>query len=168
MPDSRTQSTRESSTVVKEKMEREGWGLVRDVVRLFFDHHTLMIAETLANRAKDPDYQKESTGVSDHKVMTLGSPTGSKKMTRRQRERLEKNLDAGGGGGGGADATSHYGPATAVDDDLQVATTGPQKQQPVRPQPKQQDACASCGGYKCTLGMIKAQGIAGACMWGAK
>ena len=47
---------KETCTVTKEKMQSEGWGLVRDVIRLFMDHNTWKIAQTEAARKADPDY----------------------------------------------------------------------------------------------------------------
>ena len=39
---------KETCTVTRERMTSEGWGLVRDVIRLFMDHHTFKIAQTEA------------------------------------------------------------------------------------------------------------------------
>ena len=151
-------------------MQGKGWGLVRDVIRLFMDHHTWKIARTEAARLADPDYQKEAPSVSELKAAALGAPSGSRKTTRRERQngRRPDGGGGGGGGGGGAKTTSPYGPAAAVDDDVQAAAIEPQKPQQVRPRPQQQDGCRTCGGRKCVLGRVKAQGIAGACMWGVK
>ena len=71
--------------------------MVRDVIRLFMDHHTFKIAQTEANRAADPEYQKEPPRVADLKGTAPGAPTGSRK-TKREWDRKEKRLDAGGGG----------------------------------------------------------------------
>ena len=50
---------------------------MRDVIRLFMDHHTWKIAQTEAARLADPNYQKEASSVSVLKAAALGvSATG--------------------------------------------------------------------------------------------